>query len=297
MARRSQVADNQVLDRRGRVLVERRGLPPRKWGADAYHVLRSASWPAVIALFFLCFVLVNAGFAMLLWLGDASIPTANATLASYFWFSVQTLATIGYGVLAPADTYAHVIVTLESFVGIVLVAVTTGVFYARFATPMARVLFSRVAVFGIHDGAPTLMFRMANERRTALVEATARVYLLRDEVLADGERLRRIYDISLRRSTSPLFAISWIVYHPLDANSPLFGVDAAAARAQNLQLVVTLTGIDDRLAETVHARYVYNHEHFRFGERFVDILGTDPETGARYLDLGRFHDTVATVRG
>jgi len=276
----------QIFDARGRVLLERRGLPQARGSAlanDAYHFLRTTSWTVILLLFAGAFIGSNIVFAVILWLGHADVTNGHGFL-DYFWFSVQTLATIGYGYLAPNDTFSNVIVTVESFFGIALTALVTGVFFARFSTTSARVLFSQTAIIADYEGQRTLMFRMANERSTAIVEATVHVYISRDEHLSDGERVRRI---------SPIFFMSWTTYHTIDATSPLWGKSAADLKADGTNIIITFTGIDDRLASTVHTRYAYNEQDIRWDHRFADVLKTDSETGKRYLDFEPFHDTEA----
>jgi inward rectifier potassium channel len=233
-------------------------------------------------------------FAAILYLGGAEVMNAHGFLDD-FWFSVQTLATIGYGYLAPADALANAVVTVESFVGISLTALITGLVFARFATPYAKVIFSQVAIVGEHDGKRTLMFRMANARATAIVEATCRVYVSREEILADGERMRRIHDLPLRRSITPTFSMSWLATHTIDAASPLADVTREQLAGSNCNIIVTFQGIDDRLAATVHTRYAYNAEDIVFDRRFADIFHLDPETGMRYLDFELFHTTVPVL--
>jgi inward rectifier potassium channel len=278
------------FDSRGRLLIERRGLPQTTFGNDAYHFLRTASWTRIVLMFVALFLGTNLAFALVLWLGGAAITNATR-FADYYWFSVQTLATIGYGVLAPNDTLSNVVVTVESLLGIGLTALMTGVFFARFSTTSARVIFSQVAVVHEFDGKPTLLFRLANARSTAIVEATVRVYLSRDEALAGGGRMRRIHDLALRRSTSPIFALSWTIYHVLDETSPLYGLTPSSLATGTPNIVVTFQGIDDRLASAVHTRYAYDSRDVMFGRRFVDIIHTDPATGVRYLDVDQIHDT------
>ncbi|HET9626190.1 MAG TPA: ion channel [Kofleriaceae bacterium] len=294
MARKTQ----PVVDARGRLLLERRGMP-RSLGAvlgnDAYHFLRTATWTRITLLFAGVFLVVNLVFAVVLWAGQAEITNAHG-FADDYWFSVQTLATIGYGYLAPADTFANAVVTVESFVGIALTAMITGVVFARFSTPSARVIFSKQLIIGAHDGKRTLMFRMANARSTAIVEATCHVYLTRDEVLADGEIMRRIYDLPLRRATSPIFSLSWLATHAIDDASPLAGMSLEAIAASNMNVIVTFQGIDDRLAATVHTRYAYNTDDIVFDCRFADLFGIDERTGRRFLDFERFHDLVPASR-
>jgi inward rectifier potassium channel len=282
-----------VVDARGRLILERRGLPRmlgQTLAKDSYHFLRTATWTRITLLFLGLFLVVNLLFAVILYAGHADVMNAHGFLDDY-WFSVQTLATIGYGYLAPNDTLSNAIVTVESFVGIGLTAMITGVFFARFATPFAKVLFSKVAIIGDHDGKRTLMFRMANARATAIVEATCHVYVSRDEVLASGERMRRIYDLPLRRATSPIFSLSWLATHTIDAQSPIADLTPASLAASNINIIVTFQGTDDRLAATVHTRYAYNVDDIVFDRRFVDLFNTDPVTGTRYLDFEKFDDT------
>ena len=282
-----------VVDSRGRLLLERRGLPSmlgQTIAKDAYHFLRTATWTRITLLFGGMFLVVNLVFAVILYAGHADVMNAHG-FADDYWFSVQTLATIGYGYLAPNDTLSNTVVTVESFVGIALTAMITGVFFARFATPYAKVIFSKVAIIGDHDGKRTLMFRMANARSTAIVEATCHVYVSRDEVLVSGERMRRIYDLPLRRATSPIFSLSWLATHTIDAASPIADLTPAGLAASNVNIIVTFQGIDDRLAATVHTRYAYNVDDIVFDRRFADLFATDPETGGRYLDFEKFDDT------
>jgi len=283
-------ATQPLLDARGRTMIERRGMRNSRLADDAYHLLRTASWPRVLGLFALVFLGSNLVFALVLWLGHAQISNGTG-FVDCFWFSVQSMGTIGYGYLAPEGTLANTIVTIETFYSIILTALVTGMFFARFSTPRSRVLFSNVALISEFDGQRVLQFRMANERTTAIVEATVHAYITRDERLKHGESMRRVYDLKLRRSTSPVFALSFLVVHPIDEDSPLFGVTPESLRAANTNVVVTFTGIDDQLATAVHARYVWSVGDILFDRRYAELFKLD-EAGKRYLDLGPMHDTV-----
>jgi inward rectifier potassium channel len=282
------------FDKQGRVLVERRGMPRDLGGGfakDAYHFLRTASWTRLFVFMAVLWVTVNLIFAAILYFGGATI--SNAAPGSFldrFWFSVQTMATIGYGYMVPMDAFAHTIVTVESFIGILITAMATGLFFSKFSTPIAKVLFSNVAVIAEHEGKRTLMLRMANARSTAIVEANARLTLTRDETLASGARFRRVHDLHLRRTTSPVFALSWTIFHEIDDKSPLHGVTPETLRDTMANILVTFTGIDDSLATPVHTRHSYTFEDVRFDEDFVDILVEDAR-GHRYMDYGCFHAT------
>lgn len=284
----------QFFDRTGRATIERRGLPRDLSGGfakDAYHFLRTASWTRLLVFMATLWIAVNLIFATILFVGGAQIlNAAPGSFMDRFWFSIQTMATIGYGYMVPMDGLAHTIVTIESFIGILITAMATGLFFAKFSTPNAKVLFSNVAVIADHEGVRTLMIRMANGRSTAIVEANARLTMTRDETLANGSRFRRVHDLALRRTTSPVFALSWTIFHPIDAASPLHGISAADLQTSLANILVTFTGIDDSLSQPVHTRRAYAFGDLRFDEEFVDIL-VDDEHGQRYMDFTCFHAT------
>lgn len=277
----------------GGVRFERRGLREsglQNLGKDAYHFMRRASWTRLFLAFAAAFFLLNMFFAVILWFGDATILEASPGFWDRFFFSVETMATVGYGHLAPDGWLANTIVTIESFVGLLYTAVITGVVFGKFSAPSAKVLFSETAVIADEEGAPTLMFRCANARATALVEATIRVAWTREETLPHGEIARRIYDLPLRRSNSPVFALSWTVFHKIDDKSPLWGKTVADLEKEGVAIIITLTGIDDSLATTVHTRHSYSWSQIKYGARYLDILGRDDD-GTRYIDFHHFHDT------
>lgn len=280
----------RLLDARGRPLIQRRGVKRTSLAADAYHLLRTTTWPRILGFFAALFVISNMLFAIVIDASGAQITNAHDFFDDIA-FSVQTMATIGYGYLAPADHLANVLVSIESFYGIILTALITGVFFARFSTPSARVLFSKVALITSYEGKRVLMFRMANERTTAIVEATVRLYMTREEKLADGEIMRRVYDLHLRRSTSPVFALSFLAVHVIDDTSPLYRVTTRDLRETEANLIVTFTGIDDQLAATVHSRWLWTWNDIEFDRKFADLFTRDDQ-GKRVLDLGPMHETA-----
>lgn len=280
----------RLLDARGRLMIARKGVRRTSLADDAYHLLRTASWSRVFALFLAVFLASNMFFAAILYFGHAKIDHSTGFI-DCFWFSVQSMGTIGYGYLAPEDNLANTVVTIETFYSILLTALVTGMFFARFSTPRSRVVFAARAIIGDHDGQRVLMFRMANERTTAILEATVHAYTTREEKLASGEVMRRVYDLKLRRTTSPVFALSFLVVHPIDAESPLYGMSPQQLKDSATNIITTVVGIDDQLATNVHARYVWGIEDIVFDHRYVDLFGIDQD-GERYIDLGPLHDTV-----
>jgi inward rectifier potassium channel len=165
----------------------------------------------------------------------------------------------------------------------------TGLMFARFSRPTARVLFSRVAVIAPHNGLPCLMLRVANERRNQILEAQMRLSLLRDEITTEGHFIRRFYDLKLIRHQTQIFALSWIVMHVIDENSPLYGETPESLAEVNADIVATLMGIDETVSQTVHARRYYLTDEILWNMRFVDILVKKPD-GRRLLDFTRFHE-------
>lgn len=262
--------------------------------ADLYHSLITWSWARLFAAMGAAYVAVITAFALVyLALGDGAIE--HARLESFedaFFFSFQTMATIGYGHLVPHGTAANLISVLQVMIGLAGTAVSTGLVFAKFARPTARVLFSRVAVVTTFDGQPALLFRVANERANQIVEAQLNVALLLDEVTAEGERVRRSHDVALRRERSLLFSLTWLAVHPIGPGSPLHGLTPARLREAAATLIVSLTGLDEHLGQLVHARHVYAADELLFGRRFVDVIQRLPD-GSRLIDYRRFHDVIA----
>ena len=191
---------------------------------DLYAWFLTLSWRAVLALLAGAYIVINLLFALLYLAEPGSIVNARpGSFADAFFFSVQTMATIGYGSLAPATLFANLVVTAETVVGLLSFALITGLLFTRFSRPSARVLFSDVAVIAPFDGMPALMFRMANARRNNILQAEVRVTLLRREVSGDGSEMQRQRDLKLVRHQSSFFGLSWTVVHPIDETSPLYG--------------------------------------------------------------------------
>ncbi|HEY6106933.1 MAG TPA: ion channel [Anaeromyxobacteraceae bacterium] len=261
-------------------------------GKDLYHYLLTARWKKLLVLVALAYLGANAAFAgAYLALGDAIENARTGEFWDAFFFSVQTMATIGYGKMAPRTLGANALVAAEALVGMMGLAVVTGLVFAKFSRPTARVIFSRVAVVSPYDKVPSLMFRMANERANQIVEAQLHAVLVRNEQTAEEETVRRVHDLTLRRSRSALFALTWTAIHPLTPQSPLFGEDAESMAAKEADIIVSLTGYDETLAQTVHARHAYGPEQVVWGVRFRDILVRLPN-GIRVIDYRRFHDVA-----
>jgi inward rectifier potassium channel len=266
------------------------GLHLNFW-ADISHRCMTASWPAFIGGAAVVFVAFNAVFAVFYWIGDQPISNVpDRGYIDYLYFSIETLSTAGYGDMHPQTHYGHFIATVELFTGIFSMSLMTGLVFARFSRPNARLLFADNPVISSHEGKPTLMVRLANERHNIIGNATARLWLFKNIVSMEGQSLRRFYELPLVRNESPALALSWTLYHVLDEQSPLYGLDAQDLEASNVSLVLVVSGYDVVAAQTVHARKSYGHPDIRFGHRYADILGA-AEDGRLRIDYGRFHQT------
>ena len=267
------------------------GLNLNFW-ADISHRCMTASWPAFIGGAALVFIAFNAVFAAFYWIGNQPISNVpGGAYIDYLYFSIETLSTAGYGDMHPHTHYGHLIATVELFTGIFSMSLMTGLIFARFSRPNARLLFADNPVISSHEGVPTLMVRLANERHNIISNASARLWLFRNGVSVEGQSFRRFYELPLSRNESPALALSWTLYHALDEESPLYGLSADDLEASRASLVVVVSGYDVIAAQAVHAQKSYNHPDIRFGHRYADILGTT-EDGRLRIDYGRFHETL-----
>ena len=270
---------------------ERRGSWLRHW-REPYLLALAVSWPVFLGLVALVYLAINLVFAGLYLLdpdGIAGGVSEVITLAEAFFFSVQTLGSIGYGALHPVSLYANLVVTAESLSGLLFIALTTGLAFARFARSTARIRFSQLVVIHTYNGEPTLAFRLANERRNGLLEARLRVFLSVDEVSSEGHRLRRLRPLPLERDQGIAFLLIWTAMHRIDASSPLHGLGPERLRELNAELVVAFSGIDETLERPVHARASWPVERIAFGRCFVDML--EQEDGITRIDWSLFDRT------
>jgi inward rectifier potassium channel len=274
----------------GRREIVTEGLQLSFW-ADISHRCMTASWPAFIGGAALVFVLFNAVFAAFYWIGGNPISNVpHGAYIDYLYFSIETLSTAGYGDMHPQTRYGHFIATVELFTGIFSMSLMTGLIFARFSRPSSRVLFANCAVISSHEGEPTLMVRFVNERHNVVSNASAKLWMLKNIVTAEGHATRRFYELPLLRNESPAFALSWTIYHVIDERSPLYGLTAESMETLDVSFVVVVTGFDVVAAQTIHARKAYENTDVLFGQRYVDVVRGSADGRVR-IDHGRFHDT------
>jgi len=274
----------------GAAQIKRKGGPGWYW-SDLYHLMLAMSWPAFFFTVFCLYMVTNLGFAGLFHLQPDSVADARPGFIDHFFFSIETLATVGYGHMHPGTTYGHVVASAEILLGMLELSLVTGLMFARFARPSSRIMFSNVAVVARFNGVPTLMFRAANERNNLILEATVRASIARRERTPEGQEFTRFYDLELERNSTSVFALSWTIMHRIDERSPLFGKSADDLLDEGATLTLSLTGMDETLNDFVHARHSYGADEILYGRRFVDILSA-PENNVRVIDFDRFHETV-----
>ncbi len=267
-----------------------KGLDHSFWN-DAFHNIMILSWPRFFLGFAVYFVVINAVFSALFWLGRDCVANANS-FADMFYFSIETLATVGYGDMHPANHYGHLVATLEIFSGMSTLAVYTGLVFARFARPRAKVIFANALTLARHEGRDMLMARLANARSAWVNEAGAEIWLLYSAVTEEGARFRRFAQLPLTHRRNPIFAFSWTLFHPVDEASPLHGLGPADLEEMDAYFVVIFEGLDDASGQKVHGRRNYSWDELRFGHVFSDILAAS-DGGPPELDYGMIHETEA----
>ncbi|MFZ6755290.1 ion channel [Undibacterium sp. Dicai25W] len=264
------------------------GLDSHIW-QDIYYYAMSCSWPRFFGAIAVTFVLFNLVFAGLFMLVPNSIANMqpNNFLGAYF-FSVETLATVGYGDMHPMTVYGHAIASIEIFVGMASVAVTTGMIFARFSRPRSSIIFAEHPVSHVADGKRLLMVRMANARLNLISEASAKMHVMRQEQTSTMGQFRKIYDLKLERDHHPLFVLGWTLIHIIDETSPLFGL-TPEQMSGNTTLIVTIEGVDDTTNQNQRGIKHYPSDLIRWNHRYVDML--NQQGSVPHLHYTKFHDS------
>jgi inward rectifier potassium channel len=254
--------------------------------SDPYHILVTATWRSFFTGLVIVYAAINIFFATLYCLVPGSISNMRPGFLDAFFFSVETLATVGYGVMAPASTYGHVVASTEILCGMAFTAIATGLIFVRFSRPRARILYADKAVVTIRNGKPTLMVRIGNGRMTSLTDARARLSALMKEVTAEGVVWRRPRELVLDRPHLPIFALTWTLMHELDETSPLFGFDAERMQNEQVRLFLSFHAHDTALNADVQDMRDWGSDAVLFNTRYQDAVMFDDQ-GRTYADLNR----------
>src|SRR3954468_22297007 len=258
---------------------------------DSYHWVLSLTWPRFALFLATSYVIINLLFGALYFARPGCIADLEpGSFPLAFFFSVETLATVGYGHNYPATVYGHIVVTIEIFLGMIWIAVITGLIFVRFARPTARIVFSNCLLIAPHDGRPSLMFRVANLRHTSMAEAEFRIIYSRDERVLEGEEIRRFYYLKLYPDRMISFPAALTIRHTIDEQSPLFGVTPERLEKEDAFFIASTVSLELVMAASVQSAQDYAWEDIRFGERFVDVY-TYMDDGRLTVDYGRLHET------
>jgi inward rectifier potassium channel len=259
---------------------------------DIYHLILTLSWPQFAGLILAIYAFINLCFAMLYLLGGRCIAgLVPGSFSDAFFFSVETLATVGYGHAYPDTLYGHWVVTIETMVGLFGLAVMTGLIFVRFSRPTARIKFSNVAVVAPFDGFPTLMIRLANLRHHAMVEAEFRLLFMRSELTKEGEDVRRFYPLRLQFDHLINFPAALTLRHVIDQTSPLFGLTPQDLKLADSRMLASIVCVDPVIQAPVQSQTEYLHEQIAWNRRFAEIYAED-SIGRYTVDYSKFHDTV-----
>ena len=287
-SRRLRPSQHRVSRDRQRLYVRRKG-DRTGFLQDVYHQILTKPFSYLLGWVTVLYLIINLIFACIYMLEPEGIEGGDGTFLSSFFFSVQTIATVGYGAMYPITPFTQVVAAIEALLGLLGLSMATGLMFAHFSRPTAHVLFSKPVSICTYNGQKTLMFRMANRRNSHILEAQVQIALVRNEITDERTKMRRFHNLSLIRSQSPLFALSWTVMHPITRDSPLFKQSIEDLKNGDVMLIVSLTGLDETLGQTIHARHLYLVEDIKYGMKFSDIMSQGKD-GLPVLDFNRFHN-------
>ena len=282
----------RIVNRDGSFNVRRHGRRLRDF--HLYQFFIQLTWPVFFIVVLAAFLMITLLFTALYFAADVNglqgIPagTRGETFLQVFFFSVQTLTTVGYGSIAPRGIGANVVASVEAMMGVLGFAFSAGLLYGRFSRPNARILFSTSAVMAPYQGGTSLQFRVANQRANALVDIEATVVLMTVE--GTGREARRVYArLELERPKVFFLPLTWTVVHPIDTNSPLSGKSAEELAAEAAEIMVLFRSFDDTFSQVVNARFSYRFDEILWGYKFAPAFHND-ENGHLVLDLSKMDD-------
>jgi inward rectifier potassium channel len=238
------------------------------------------------------FVCLNVTFAFLYWLGDNAIAnTRPGSFIDCFFFSVQTLATVGYGYMYPQTVYGNFVATIELYTGILVIATNTGLTFARFSRPRSRIVFAKNPVIGIHNGKRCLIIRMANARHNMIVDARAKIWLVKSTKTAEGTSFRQVHPLPLLQADQPLLTLGWNIFHVIDEKSPFFAMTESDKKEVQSGIVLSVIGYDRDAAHDIHASKIYSLADAKWDHNYADII-QEGENNTTHIDFSRFHEVT-----
>jgi inward rectifier potassium channel len=285
---------SRIINPSGKFNVRRKGTTWRD--VNAYLYMINASWPVFSALILTGYVLANLLFALIYMkigvghLRGADTSTTLSRFLSAFFFSAQTFTTVGYGGISPDSVMASAVASLQALLGLMALAIGTGLLFGRFSRPAARLEFSRQMLVTPYQSGTSLQFRVANRRSNNLMEVQARVMLSTVESTDNG-LMRKYKYLTLERDSVQFLPLTWTIVHPIDESSPLWEKGRDYLADHQAEFLVTVKAFDDTFFQTVHVRHSYRFEEVEWGGRFVPAFEPDAQ-GEMVLDLDRLSETL-----
>jgi len=293
-SRLSQQVNSRMMNRDGTFNVDRDGMSIVK-SMSMYHWLITISWTKFLSILSAFYIVINFMFAFGYYLAgsDALNGTDSTTMTNHFWncffFSVETFATIGYGALNPRNLSANWLMTFEAFFGLLSAAMVTGLLFARFARPNAKILYSNNALIAPFKNGKALMVRIINQRTSQLINIEAQIiFSIMQE--KDGRRVRQYHTLPLDRQKVTFFPLHWTIVHEIDEKSPLHNKNHEHLKEAETEMFVLITATDETYSQTVHSRSSYRFDEIVWGAKFKDIFEKSSTGKAIGVNMKRIHD-------
>jgi len=284
----------RLINKDGTFNVERKGLPFLE-SLSIYHSLLEMSWLKFNAVVVLSYMIVNVIFAFIYMLvgidhlGGITGKTEFEKFMEAFFFSGQTITTVGYGVIHPIGFWASMVSLIESMSGLLGFALATGLLYGRFSRPSAKILYSKNAVIGSYRDITAFEFRIANARKNQLIEVETLI-MLSMKVTENGQTNRRFFELPLERKQINFFPLTWTIVHPINEESPLYGIKYDELVESGAEFMILIKAFDETFSQSVHSRSSYSLNEIIWGAKFMNIYIESPK-GITAVDMRMFHET------
>jgi inward rectifier potassium channel len=262
---------------------------------NIYHTLVTLSWTKFNTIILIAYLIINLLFACVYYfvigvdqLGGMQTSTEHHKFLEAFFFSAQTITTVGYGRISPSGVTASAVAALESLFGLLSFALATGLLYGRFSRPTAKIIFSNNSLIAPFKEGKAFMFKIANARTNPLIEIEASMFVAYDETVND-KSTRRFQSLKLEISKISFLALSWTIVHPIDEDSPLNAISEEDLKSMNAEFFILIKAVDDTYAQQVHARSSYRSEDVVWNAKFRNIIEQTQE-GKMAIDINRIHE-------
>lgn len=285
-------AKNRLINQNGNFNIERKGAISGV--RDFYSYLISISWSKYIFLTFSFYIVINLLYASIYYaLGEEAISHTNKEISYFmncFYFSIQTFTSLGYGALSPGTNFANIVVTFESFSGIIGIALTTGLLYGRFSKPSSKIIFSDKALFTRVDDTPAIMFKVVNSRKSVLLNAKSKMIL---SIQGDKENSneKNYHILKLQISTIPFFPLTWNIVHLIDDDSPIKDIDFNQFKSRSPELICTIEAFDETHSQSIIAIKSYANDQWLANKKFKKSFYKNNQ-GTTILDINSINDLV-----